>query len=750
MNPDTTGNEPILTLAAIVTIVVLIRFGVAVSNTLRRRDDLSTVQASDFLYNALQALREAPALVHERGRWFAGLRRAWAIALNTLREAVRRRMMWIVPIWFVVTLAAAWFLRPLDEEQDRYGLLMKLFLYGQLAAVAGATALTAVADLGNERRRRTLLTLLSKPVTRLELVIGKIGGQSLIAAVLLTATVTLTGLYFIWVDYRIRSDAGRRYQEARVRHEQDPLQKAPEPALRGLAEDGVLTVREVREPAGLRITALDKDGLSWMRSGSGQRAAAVFPPIKGSPTDPPMVEAHFRGIPIPHFFLRDRPDRLKAGRFPVDLTFTAIIGPVGDPRRTVSVPFPLQLNEELREQFTPILEADQRLRAGAAQVMVDLRSGAELSINAMFPLPISMMGGFTDDEGRRVEGTRIEVNVMCNFVGFYLAILPDSIRISGVSPETEGSAGGTAMPLGPAELRGSQLRKRQSILGVDDRQNPETADFRLPPDPRFPLLFPPDKAIWRFAGIRPEDLEEGRPAELRIKGVVDVNDQVFRETLVRLDFAFDDGAVAWSTDLAMEENRPLIVRLPALLLTGRPFNVTMTCRSSSHSIALDYGSARLSVSRVPFAWALARSGAILWMQATVPAALAVFASTFLSWPVGLLLTGFALLVGVVKPLLLPLGVGHELWRALYIMEPQTVETVLLTALKWFVWLQGRLIAALAFVAPDLRQFGGFEAVARGAAVPVSEVLGNLKWAAFYVLPLLLGAYWVMRFKEAGE
>jgi hypothetical protein len=749
MNPETTGFEPIWTLAAIGAIVVFVFFLRAVYNTIRGRDE-AAAHTGDFLYSVVETLRELWVLFAQHGKAFAGLRRAAAIAGNTVREAVRRKILWVVPVWLAVTLGVAAFIRPLDEEQDRYALLMKLFLYGQLAVVVGATMLTAVSDLGNERRRKTLLTLLVKPVTRLELVIGKIAGQAMIAAVLLAGTGTATAAYFAWVDHGIRTAAQARYDEAERLHDADPTRRAPEAALKVLAREGVLGVREVRGAADLRITALDLDGIGWMRSGSGQRAAAIFGPVRGSPEQPPIIQANFRVRPILHMLLRDRPDRVALRRFPVDLTFTAIVGPLGDPRRVVSLNFPMQLTEELRDEFNPLIARDRRLTAGLGRVWIDAAfPNMEYSVTALFPLPLSLMG-FSDNEGRRVDSSRLEVNVMCNYSGLYLGIRPaDSILITGVAGDTPDARAGMLLPQEPVELRGSQLRKRQSIMGVADDQNPEMRPLR-DERPGRPILFPPDKAIWTFAGIRPAELEEGRPAELRIKGVVDVNDQAFSETLVRLDFASDDGKFTWTHEATLEENRPLIIKLPEGLLTGRPFRTTFTCRSTGHSVALDYGSAQLTVSQMHFTAALARSTAVIWMQAVVLAALGVFASTFLSWPIAILLTAVCLLLGVVKPLLLPLGVGHELWRALYVMTPQMQETDVLLALKWLVWVQGKIIAATAFVAPDVREFNEFDWIARSTAVPSAVFLRDAFWAAFYVLPLLVFSYWVMRWKEAGE
>jgi ABC-type transport system involved in multi-copper enzyme maturation permease subunit len=108
--------------------------------------------------------------------------RVWALALNTFREAVRDRILYLL---LVVGLAAVAFSKFLGEVS-----------VGDALHVVADTGLTAVSLLGvmisvfvgtgliyKEIDKRTVYTILSKPVGRGEFILGKYLGLLLTAAV---------------------------------------------------------------------------------------------------------------------------------------------------------------------------------------------------------------------------------------------------------------------------------------------------------------------------------------------------------------------------------------------------------------------------------------------------------------------------------------------------------------------------------------------------------------------------------------
>jgi ABC-type transport system involved in multi-copper enzyme maturation permease subunit len=122
---------------------------------------------------------------------FSG-RRVWFIALNTLREAVRQKV-----FRFVLALALLVVLGAQAFREFHFGSPELKFIAdlggGALACFGPVLAVVATAQLFfSELDRRTVQTLLAKPVWRTEFVLGKFAGVAALTGgfcLLLTATL---------------------------------------------------------------------------------------------------------------------------------------------------------------------------------------------------------------------------------------------------------------------------------------------------------------------------------------------------------------------------------------------------------------------------------------------------------------------------------------------------------------------------------------------------------------------------------
>ena len=98
-----------------------------------------------------------------------------AIARQTVREAMRRRVMWVFLICgvFLIALGPVFgFLSPRDSQT----VLRSLGLAALLLAGLFITIVTCIYLIPTEIERRTIYTVLSKPVQRYEFVLGKFLG----------------------------------------------------------------------------------------------------------------------------------------------------------------------------------------------------------------------------------------------------------------------------------------------------------------------------------------------------------------------------------------------------------------------------------------------------------------------------------------------------------------------------------------------------------------------------------------------
>jgi len=98
--------------------------------------------------------------------------RMWTIAINTVREALRNRVLYVLVAFALVMIAAGLVLSTLSYvERDRIlqdlG-LSSLRLFGALIAI-----FVGVGLIHKEIDRRTIYTILSKPVSRTEFLLGK-------------------------------------------------------------------------------------------------------------------------------------------------------------------------------------------------------------------------------------------------------------------------------------------------------------------------------------------------------------------------------------------------------------------------------------------------------------------------------------------------------------------------------------------------------------------------------------------------
>ncbi len=126
--------------------------------------------------------------------------KVWAIGLNTYREALRQKVLYALIFFTVVLILFSFFLGQLSFGADTkiikdMGLAAIMFLGAMLAIFIG------VGLVSKEIERRTIYTILSKPVTRAEFVIGKFVGLAMTLGLeVLVMTALLFGILSLYVE----------------------------------------------------------------------------------------------------------------------------------------------------------------------------------------------------------------------------------------------------------------------------------------------------------------------------------------------------------------------------------------------------------------------------------------------------------------------------------------------------------------------------------------------------------------------
>ena len=147
--------------------------------------------------------------------------RVWTIAVNTLVESLRQKVYNIFLLFALLVIAAASFLAQFSFGEDvaqvaSYDLKSikdtctgAISVVGMLIAIVGTAML-----LPNEVEHRTIYTILSKPVRRFEILLGKYMGSVVLIFLSLALMSAMFGAVLAFKHSRLRKDV---LQEAGVR-----------------------------------------------------------------------------------------------------------------------------------------------------------------------------------------------------------------------------------------------------------------------------------------------------------------------------------------------------------------------------------------------------------------------------------------------------------------------------------------------------------------------------------------------------
>jgi ABC-2 type transport system permease protein len=109
-------------------------------------------------------------------------RRIAAITWNTLIELTRQKVFYFVLLFALLLIATSGFLAPLSFQQE-FQLLKDVALGAMSIFISLLSIVSTARLLSQELEERTLYTILAKPVSRFEYLLGKLGGVILLLAI---------------------------------------------------------------------------------------------------------------------------------------------------------------------------------------------------------------------------------------------------------------------------------------------------------------------------------------------------------------------------------------------------------------------------------------------------------------------------------------------------------------------------------------------------------------------------------------
>jgi hypothetical protein len=137
--------------------------------------------------------------------------RIWAIAWLSWKEAIRGRIIWVFGIMALVFLFADWFVPAKAEDQLRsyvrvvYWSMTPLFLL--------TAALLGSFSIPNDVKSNSIHTIVTKPVEKIEIVLGRFFGY---ATLLTIGLLIVSGLSLIYVVRGVNAEAAQESEKARV------------------------------------------------------------------------------------------------------------------------------------------------------------------------------------------------------------------------------------------------------------------------------------------------------------------------------------------------------------------------------------------------------------------------------------------------------------------------------------------------------------------------------------------------------
>jgi hypothetical protein len=223
------------------------------------------------------------------------------------------------------------------------------------------------------------------------------------------------------------------------------------------------------------------------------------------------------------------------------------------------------------------------------------------------------------------------------------------------------------------------------------------------------------------------------------------------EDATRIDVSVVDDATKKITPLKqpvfVESRLPTFFSIPAESITSGNFHILLHSENSAQTIGLYPGSLLLVASQQLFELNLIKSLAIIWMMSILVVVLAVFCSTFVSWPIAIVLTVLLLLghwgVDQVADSSGP-GLGRQIVNDFKLTDV-AIDKLVSTGVDSLT----HALSLISHVLPDTSKFDAIEDIEQGVSISGDKLLAAMAVLGGFGVPAIVLAYVVLRSKEVA-
>jgi hypothetical protein len=626
-----------------------------------------------------------------------GMSRAWAIGRVTLAEAWNARM-WAVPlVWFGVCVLLGVLIVRGYEPSGVVRVYMTIFLRAQALVLLIYLGLLACITLPRERERHTLVTTGSKPISRLELLLGKVMGLSAAGILMLVVMMLLTWGYMKVVDFKIRHDAQVLYALQKKDYDKVLRRMPPDTGVKYLARHGVLQAQNY---------------ISGKLSIAGFIDYQTNPPsraLKGGSSE--VLYFEFPALPAADYY-----------RPMFDFQFAVIHALPSTKPVTIQVTMVQRSNPMNTQQATLTLNAN-----GQA---------------AWMPKNPSSFFSYVDPQTQQVFNPGpLVLKVTCPESGVYLGIgnglhPPSQTSCVAVSLDRNRTPGHTGMiaPKANPVITGFKTNGKQEIVG---------------PSTRHPQI-KPEVASWDFTNVDQQPIPIGPKGNFTVHMVISVDKQS-NEALapVAQIVAYNTANPRQRTVqmVYVNEKRITTIKLPATLLGAGDLILNLRSAVPGHWFKVKDDSMIIMQPPSTFIWNLFKSELVILCELVLIISIGVAASTALGWPVAMLTAMVAYILGNLFHFVHGLfqAGGFELLN--YVEQGHLKHAWYYNLGSFITNVMVRILWVIVHLLPDFTRYDPLYFIVRSKDMPLEIVLLDVFWTLACILPTLAVGYLLLRKQE---
>jgi hypothetical protein len=199
--------------------------------------------------------------------------------------------------------------------------------------------------------------------------------------------------------------------------------------------------------------------------------------------------------------------------------------------------------------------------------------------------------------------------------------------------------------------------------------------------------------------------------------------------------------------LTPENDRVVYADLPAEMFAGGKFDVELQTITRGHAVTLGDASVAVVQQRHSFLGNLAKALLSQWMLSVLVVTIGMFCSTFVSWPIAIVLSIVLLMgrwtVDQISDSLQP-GIGALLATDLGASDAGQARVISAT-----VDGLARMLNVVSQFLPNIDLFSTGELIERGLSIPLNALGAGATVLTLFGLPLLTLSYVILRNKEVA-